>query len=282
MSFHRCVLHLLTVCLAGLLITVAKADEQWLRFGFYATERPSEEMRKLEPLRRALEGELAGGRPAYRVEIFVFPTYEEGLAAILEGRVDVARLGAASYLLAKQRLPGLPILAVETHAGRKTVDGLIFVPAAAPVRALAELRGRRVAFGDPNSTSGRYLPQAELLAAGLRARDLARIDYLGRHDRVVRAVLQGGYDAGVATRLVVDKYASPSSLRVIARFTAPTPAWVARESLDERTVRRLREVLLKIGPEALATLDRDGFLPGKDSDYDELRRAMQSARDFGG
>ncbi|WP_295384578.1 phosphate/phosphite/phosphonate ABC transporter substrate-binding protein [uncultured Thiodictyon sp.] len=269
--------------LLALVVGRALADEpKVLIFSSYATERPSEEIRKMEPFRQAIERRLRARGRNVRVEVRIFATYEEGVHAIVSGEVDFSRLGPASYVIAKERNPDLSLLAVEAHNGKKDFSGLIVVAKDSSIQSLADLRGKTFAFGDPASTTGRYLPQAELTKAGITAKDLASYEYLGRHDKVVFAVASGTYDAGASNEGTVQKYAAERGLRELARFPSPTQAWVARSGLDAKVTAALRRTLLSLTGPALDYVDRNGFLPATDSDYDELRRRIAVARGFGG
>ena len=253
-----------------------------LRFATYATERPSEELRKMEPFQKAIEQNLRARGIDSRIEVRIYPTYDEGIEALVAGEADFARLGPVSYVQAKQRNPELNLLAVEEHEGRKHFSGLIVVSKQSFIRNLQDLRGKRMAFGDPTSTTGRYLAQAEMVKVGLSARDLASYDYLGRHDKVVFAVASGTHDAGATNERTFEKYAAEKNLRELARFPSPTQAWVARKGLEPQIAKALRSSLLDMKGSALEYIDRNGFLPGSDADYDELRKVIKAARAFGG
>ena len=275
---------LATLILASSILSgpIHAAEPKLLRFASYATERPSEELRKMEPFQKAVEKGLSERGIALRVDVRIYPTYDEGIQALVNGEVDFARLGPVSYVTAKQRNTRLSLLAVEEHEGDKTFSGLIVVPKNSSIHHLSDLRGKKIAFGDPISTTGRYLPQAELVKAGLTAKDLASYDYLGRHDKVVFAVASGTHDAGATNERTFAKYAAERNLRELVRFPSPTQAWVARSDLDASTVKALRATLLAMKGAALDYIDRNGFLPATDSDYDELRKVIKMARAFGG
>lgn len=267
----------------GLAGASAAAQPLVLRFGSYASERPSEERRKLEPFQRYLEASLAGQGVAAKVELRIFSTYDEGIAAIAVGDIDFSRLGPVSYVLAKQKNPGLILLAGEAHDGDREFPAVIVVAQDSPIRTVADLKGKRFAFGDPASTSGRYLPQAEMVKAGVAGKDLASFEYLGRHDKVVFAVASGRFDAGGTNVNTFMKYAESKHLRELVRYPSPTHAWVARNRLDPVLAKALKKALLGMtDPQLRELIDRNGFLPATDADYDELRRVMNLARGFGG
>lgn len=261
---------------------MAIAEPRVLRFATYATERPSEEFRKMEPFRKALEDGLRERGLNVRVVVRIIPTYEEGILATATGRIDIARLGPVSYVLTKQRNPHITLLAVEEYEGKKSFFGLIIVGKDAQIQNLEDLRGKRMAFGNPNSTTGRYLAQGELAKAGIGAKDFLAYDYLGRHDKVVFSVGSGLHDAGACNEVTFEKYAKERNLRELARFKSPTHGWVARSGLEANVTKAIRDTLLAMKGEALDSIDRNGFLPGTDSDYDELRKSIKSAQEFGG
>jgi phosphonate transport system substrate-binding protein len=267
----------------GLLSLPAAAQSQIVRFGSYASERPSEEMRKLEPFQRYIETSLLAQGFDARVDVRIFPTYEEGIDAMASGDIDFSRLGPVSYVTAKQKNPALILLAAEAQEGDKEFPAVMVVPKDSPIRTVADLRGKRFAFGDPLSTSGRYLPQAELVKAGITAKGLAEFEYLGRHDKVVFAVASGRFDAGATNINTFRKYADSKNLRELVRYPSPTHAWVARNKLAPALVNALRKALLEMtDPRLQELIDRNGFLPATDADYDGLRRVMNAAKEFGG
>lgn len=254
---------------------------QVLRFGSYASERPSEELRKLEPFKQYLETSLKQQGLPVHVEVSIFPTYDEGIDALANGDVDFSRVGPVAYVLAKRKNPALTLLVGEAHEGDKQFPAVMVVAKDSPIRSVADLRGKRFAFGDASSTSGRYLPQAELAKAGITAKDLASYEYLGRHDKVVFAVASGRFDAGATNINTFMKYAEAKHLRELARYPSPTHAWAAHNKLEPTLVKALRKALLEMtDPRLRELIDRNGFLPATDADYDELRRVMNFAREF--
>lgn len=279
----------LACCLLSLAMTMPawsgditpSGDRTVLRFVTYASERPSEELRKIEPFQRHLESVLNAKGFNVRIELRIFSTYAEAQEAVYAGNFDFARIGPAGYVLARERKAPVALLAVESHGGLPVFEGLIFTRVDSPVMTLADLKGKRFAFGDSSSTTGRYLAQAALLQAGIRAVDLGGFEYLGQHDKVVLAVAVNTFDAGAANERTVEKYAD-RGLRKLHSFLTPTQPWVVNAKLDRRVAEALRLALLRIDLAALKYIDRDGFLPARDSDFDNLRKAMRLAEQFGG
>lgn len=256
------------------------ADVTVLRFATYASERPSEELKKIEPFHLYLEQTLAAQGLTADIRMRIYPSYDEAIAAVVNGETDFARLGPVSYVIAKKRNPRIRLLAMESKHGKKEFNGVILVAANSPMQTLSDLRGKRFAFGEANSTTGRYLAQEALVRAGIRARDLAEYDFVGRHDKVAFAVAAGNYDAGAVNETTLDKYGQEKGLRQLASFISPTHAWAARAGLDPKLARHLRQALLAMQSDALEYIGRDGFLAASDGDFDRLRGSMRRAAAF--
>ncbi len=279
--------HLLNrrLLIAGLLALpatalAAKPLPTFLVLGTYASELPSEELEKLEPLREGLEHRLAAIGYPVKIDIRIMPTYEEAVVVVAQNKVDFARMGPANYVLVKRQNPALKLLAMETQDGAKQLTGFISVAEGSHVRKLQDLRGKRVAFGEQNSTTGRYYPQAALVEAGVFANDLSSYRFLGRHDKALAVVAAGNFDAAASNEVSFGKYDSARRLRVIHTMKSPAHAWVARSDLPPEVVDKLKQAMYDTKPAELRYLKRDGLVPGSDSEYDSVRQAMKTALKF--
>jgi phosphonate transport system substrate-binding protein len=255
---------------------------QQLTLGIYSFKRRTEVWRQFQPvaveLSRLMSAEL--GRPI-TIELNVPPTYEECLEHFVDGKIDIVRFGPASYVLAKQLCPGVQLLAAEKEDSRNV--GLIVVRADSPITKLADLKGKKFAFGDSQSTIGRYLSQAELAQAGVLQRDLAGHTFLDRHDNVFKSVEIGDHDAGamhVETFNELNEKAA-RKLRILHSFDNCPKAWLARPALSSELTKALTKSLVKMtDPAALKALKVPGFTPTADEEYDPVRDGMEKAERF--
>ncbi len=252
-----------------------------LTFGVYAHVRSTELLKKFAPIRQYIEASMAKTGVARRVEMRIYQTYGEAIDALADGQVDFVRYGPVSYVLAKRRNPAIRLLAMESNHGKKRFSGVIFVSQNSQIHSVAQLRGRHIAFGSRMSTTGRYLAQAELAKADIRAPDLGGFSYLGRHDKVAFAVAAGQFDAGAMNENTFAEHAQSKGLRKILDFPCVTKPWVAREGLPDDVFFALRAALMELDdPSILEAIKRTGFLPTSDSDYDPVREGMDLAREF--
>lgn len=258
----------------------ASALPRTLVLGTYPSELPSEELEKIKPIRAGLERRFLAAGHRVDIEIQIFQSYEEAIQGLVAGKVDFARMGPVNYVLAKEQKPSLRLLAMETQNGLRLLTGYIFVPANSPVRTLKDLRGKTFAFGSHNSTTGRYYPQAALVEAGIYASDLAGYRYLHRHDKVLKGVSDGGFDAGASNEVTFRKLGAGKKLRAIHTMKSPAHAWVARADLPTVVADMLVLSLLGLSSVELELLSRDGLVAATDADFDRVRQVMKRAERF--
>ncbi|HHJ39485.1 MAG: phosphonate ABC transporter substrate-binding protein [Methylothermaceae bacteria B42] len=245
-----------------------------LKFGVYTTDKPTAVVKKLRPVLNQIQSRLQSmlGEPV-RIRMQIARSYAKGIEDLIAGKVDFARLGPASYVGVKRRYPDIRLLALESNNGRKRFSGVIVVHRNSTINSVKELKGKTFAFGDSRSTIGRYLSQQYLYQAGLRASDLKKYEYLGRHDRVGWAVADGTFDAGALKEGTFKKLVQQGApLRVLAAFENVTKPWVARFGLSQQLFTALQKSLLSLGKER--------FLPPEEGDFAFISQAMDSNHQF--
>lgn len=283
---HARLVVVMATCLAFLLLTTGSATANvLLTFGIYAADKPSETVRKFRPLLNALEAKLSQELgESVNIRTQIANSYYQAIQELTKGEVDFVRFGPASYITAKQGNPNVKLLAIESVKGKNFFYGIICVQENSNIKSLTDLRGLTFAFGDRLSTIGRFLSQAALLKANIRAADLKRFDYLGRHDRVGTAVGRGQYHAGALKENTFTKLRKKGvPIRKLISFQNITKPWIAREGLSARIITAIRSALLTMNdPKALKAIKKSGFLETNDSDFDIIRQAMKRSKQFGG
>ncbi len=240
---------------------------------------PSQEItRRFTPLADYLARQL--GRP---VSVRVGRDYEEHIAAIGKDQVDIAFMGPAQYILVVDRHGPKPLLARMEVNRQPLLHGTIVVRQDSPLRKVTDLKGKRFAYTDPDSTMGHLVPQYVLLKAGVPERALGRHQFLGAHKNVALAVLAGDFDAGAVKEEVFQEFA-PKGLRALA--TLPPVAdhlFVARANFPPEDIEKLRQALwhLKDTPKGTALMEgvhkgMTALVPAADKDYDSLRTILRA------
>jgi len=268
----------------GLVCTILMTPvyAETITFGVYTSDKPTAMYQKFKSIIDYLQDRITQNGSNATVKLKIFPSYTAAVDALVEGNVDFMRFGPASYIMAKDRDENIRLLAMEHKKNKKRFYGVFIVAKNSPINTIKELKGKSFAFGNKNSTIGRYLSQAELVKAGLRSADLTKYDYLGRHDKVALAVAVGNYDAGVVKENTFKKYAESKNLKKIAQFPNVTKPWAVRAGFDDNLFAILQQGLLELkDKKTLKALKQDGFLVAKDSDYDFVRQGMRLSEEFG-
>lgn len=183
------------------------------------------------------------GRP---VNVRIGSSYAEHIQAIGTDTVDIAYLGPVSYVKMVRQYGRKPLLTRQEVGGQPFLRGVIIVRTDSRLQSLADLKGKRFAFGDPDSTMSHVIPLYVLENAGVPERALAHHDFLGAHENVALAVLAGDYDAGAVKSEVFEAFA-PKGLRALS--TMPTIAdhvFVTNAKLPVDLVNTLRRAFLKL------------------------------------
>ncbi|HJN71633.1 MAG TPA: PhnD/SsuA/transferrin family substrate-binding protein [Phycisphaerales bacterium] len=253
-----------------------------LDFGVYQSDRATVMYRKFTPILEAIQYPIEQLiQQPVDIHLTIFEDYESGIKALAKGEVDFVRFGPASYILAEQQNPKIQLLAMEQRKGLIRFNGLIIARADAGIKELKDVKGKSFAFGDVNSTIGRFLSQAELLDASINAEDLTHYAYLGRHDLVANAVISGSHDAGALKESTYSKLCDPKKIKVIHTFENVTKPWVAREGLEQPIQEAITKALRSLHkPEVLGELGCSGFVDATPEDYDTIREGMKKSETF--
>lgn len=121
-------------------------------------------------------------------------------AAVIEGQragnIHIAHYGPASY--SKAYLTGVrtePFVTTRKDNGEIGYYSVIYVKADSPYRDIRDLKGKAIAFVDPNSTSGYNAPRFYLHKMGIDVDSFfAKSVIAGSHENVITALANGAVD----------------------------------------------------------------------------------------
>lgn len=251
----------------------ASGPEPALWLGIHPYLAPSELVERFTPLAHYLSDRV--GRP---VEVQIANDYASHLDAIAQGRVDIAFLGPVPYVELVDRCGDFPLLGRLEIGSHPTLRGVIVARSDSPVRSLRDLVGRRVAFGDPQSTMSSVIPRHMLHEQGIALGQLASYSFIQNHENVALGVLTGDFDAGAVKEEVFDRYRARGLKAIAYSPEVSEHVFVARQGLDRELVEALREAMLELRTaDASGNIrgsikgDMTGVVPADDSDYDTLR-----------
>ncbi len=220
------------------------------------------------------------GRP---VNFVASKTYDDAIQMLATGKADVAILGAAAYVKARRQGHVRAILRTVRHK-RTTYFGQVVVKKGSPIKTIADLKGKKVAFVDRSSTGGYLYPRMLFVAAGLNPETDIEPVFAGGHHLVAQMVAKGEVAAGACFEGAEDTLSDPTAITAIAR-TEPVPGdpVVVRPGLGSELIKNLRSAMIELAtvPGAQAYFkfsEVDGYVPAVDGDYDRVDELMRQLK----
>jgi phosphonate transport system substrate-binding protein len=266
----------LTCVLVGALL---KGDETPIVMGVVLDGASQQE-------RMPLQSYLANamGRP---VKIVSPDTYGDAVAELADGSYDFACLGALVYMRAHAKYGVIPLVQRVTD---RTYHTLFITGAGSSIRSLQDLRGRRFAFGDIDSTSGHLMAAYELIQAGIHPETDLKFRYSGSHPATAALVQAGVVDAGAIDATVFDFLIAGGKVdpRKVRVFYTSEPyvdyVWVAGKDLPRTEQEKFSRALLSLREGSddaiLKVLRGRHFVVANDDEYKRMRQIATELRMF--
>jgi phosphonate transport system substrate-binding protein len=237
------------VALAGGHPPVRAATAGELRIAFIPQENPDKLVKDVRPVAEDL-----GRRLGVKVIPSVVLDYAAVVEALRANRADVAFMGPLQYVLSHQHSGATAILG-EKYNGKPTYQAKIFVRKDSGLRSLADLKGKRIAFVDPISSSGYMYPLSMFREAGVMPAAqkpesyFRRIYFAGGDEQAIRAVHNRFADAaGVSeySLLLLRPEERDSVVAIATSKPIRSHCVVVRRGLDPQLVEKIKSYLLSL------------------------------------
>lgn len=184
------------VALTALVGHVQAEDLKEFRVGIIGGENEADRLRNYQCLGDHLKTELG----VEKVSFFPAADYDGVIQGLLGGTLDYAELGASGFAkiyLAKADAVE-PILTTVQTDGSTGYHSIMIARKDSGITKLEDLKGKKLGFADPDSTSGYLVPLVTLPEAiGAPVKEyFAETGFGGGHENLVLEVLKGTFDAG--------------------------------------------------------------------------------------
>ncbi|MGL4607748.1 MAG: phosphate/phosphite/phosphonate ABC transporter substrate-binding protein [Eubacteriaceae bacterium] len=151
------------------------------------------------------------------VEEFIASDYNAAIEGMRTGKVDMAYFGPLSFCLANERANAEPVV-MKAKGGDKanaTYKSVLIVKGDSPINSIKDIKGKTMAFVDPNSTSGNMIPSAEIMKAF--PEDKLTMDSLHTNGEFFESVMfSGKHQAGLQAVIKGDVEVAPISDAILA------------------------------------------------------------------
>ncbi len=189
-----------TLLAAAALVALAASahaeDLKEFRIGILGGENEADRLRNFQ----CMVDKLPAAIGVEKVSLFPAADYDGVIQGLLGGTLDYAELGASGYAKIYLSNPTAvePILTTVQTDGAKGYYSIMVARKDAGIKTVADLKGKKLGYADPDSTSGYLVPLVTLPEALGAPVDqvVASTGFGGGHENLVLEVLKGTFDAG--------------------------------------------------------------------------------------
>jgi len=219
------------------------------------------------------------------VKLITFNSYAATLDGLASGSIDFACVGALTYVRGRARSGIVPLV---QRSSDLQFHSVIIANAGKPIYSLSDLKGKKFAFGDINSTSGHVIPYLEMKRAGINADTDLDVRYSGEHPATVKLVEMGMVDACAVDETVLNAMlkegrADRDKVRII--YTSKPfvdYVYVARRGISDADREKLAAALLALkegkNDDVLKILRATKFIRANDDEYAGIREAARELK----
>ena len=220
-------------------------------------------------------------------------TYAEVNDMVRKREVDLAFVCAGPYTEGKRDL-SMEMLVVPVANGKTVYHSYIIVPKSSSTASLADLRGKKFAFTDPQSNTGALVPTYMLARRGETPKSFFHeVFYSHSHDNSIRAVANGQADGAAVDSLIwefmnrVDPDLTGKTRIVEKSPPYGIPPVVVHPDLNPALKKQLKEIFLSLHRDTAAVpllekIQIDRFVEGNDAMYETVREMSRWLRSKGG
>lgn len=190
---------LLAAASVAALVSAAPAGAEDLkdfRIGILGGENEADRLRSFSCMQEKLP-EVLG---VEKVSLFPAADYDGVIQGLLGGTLDYAELGASGYAKVYLTDPNAvePILTTIQTDGSTGYHSVMVARKDSGMTRLEDMKGKKLGFADPDSTSGFLIPSVTLPAAvGAPVNEFfGSTGFGGGHENLVLEVVKGTFDAG--------------------------------------------------------------------------------------
>ena len=182
--------------------TETKKEEKVIKMGFVPLKNSEKLVEDLKPISDYLSERLG-----VKVEAFTASNYIGVVEGLGSGSVDFGIIPPFSSLLAQKQSSAKPILTSKGKTGKPGYTAELYVRKDSGIKSLQDVKGKKVAFVDPSSSSGYIYPGAMLVEAGLNLDKDISYQFSGGHDKSLQLLLNKDVDVIATFDGVEERYA---------------------------------------------------------------------------
>ena len=239
---------LMLVSFIFLLISCGKKkEEKPLVMGLVPIANSEKLIEDTAPLHKMLGDEI--GRP---VEGFIATNYIGIVEALGTGTIDFALIPPFAYILANKKNGTEALLTSINKHDEPGYYSVLLVRTDSGIEKVEDLKGKKVAFVDPSSTSGYIFPAVILMDHGINIEQDVTYQFAGGHDKALQLLINGDVDAIGTYESAITKFTKEfpevtEKVKVLQKSDLiPGITLVVSSKVDDATKQKIKDAFLKV------------------------------------
>ncbi|MEQ8220737.1 MAG: phosphate/phosphite/phosphonate ABC transporter substrate-binding protein [Candidatus Eremiobacterota bacterium] len=230
-------------------------------------------------------GDYLSDKTGINIDVDERKNYRNIIEAFQKKQAHIGSVSGLIYVKLKEELNVVPVVKT-VEKGKDVYKSFIVVRKDSGLKNFDDLRGKKFAFVDKQSTSGYLFPRVMMADLGVTKLEdyFSRVVFLDDHLSSIISVYNGYVDGGVVSSFVFE---SPEAKKYQKDLTVimetgdiPISCFIVRSDLPQEDINKVKAAFLNIGKsdetiELRKILRVDGYVEAKDSDYDSIRDAMK-------
>jgi len=214
----------------------------------------------------------------------VTPTdYAGVIVGMAHKHIDVAYFGPKSYCEAAKRAGAeASVVEIDAQSGIPGYYGYIITKRGSGLKTLADIKGKKWAFTDPNSTSGTLVPTVMFANKGINPQKyFSRVVYSGSHEASILSVKNSRVDAASTNNLDFNRGLGreweKSDFNIIWKSKLiPGSPMAVRKDLPESLKMAIKGAFISYHDKAnMKNMKIAGYAPATDSMFNGVRKMIK-------
>lgn len=216
------------------------------------------------------------GSIGYKARTIIVKDYETLSDEIANGVIDVGWFSPFAYVTAHDKSGVIPLVTPKVN-GKFSYVGYVITRNSSGIQSLQDLRGRHFGYVDAHSASGYVYARHILKSNGLDPDTLfGETSFMGSHDGVIKAVLNGELDAGATYNEAIEFCRASGlpvgELRILAQTDEiPKDAIACNPELPKDKMETLKKAFVEFCDFSGIQSPVQGFAESSDRAYDVIR-----------
>ena len=247
-----------------------------LRFGLLPSDESTVNAR-YEPLFKYIESKTGS-----KVNHTIGADYAAVIVAMTAGKLDMALFGPESFVQAAKQTSVTPLVMIDNVNTGTGYYSSLWVRSDSPYKTLADLKGKSLAFVDPNSTSGYLMPMVYLLRDAKIKPDtyFSQVLFAGNHSSSLLSLMNKKVDVAAISGTTVTNAIKAGQLKngeLQAIWTSkkiPNSPIAISGRVPGQCRAALQKAFLSLkDPKILAGFSAKRFVLATNADYAPVREA---------